>query len=44
MPQPADFDGFLYDPTRPSQRDMPTVTQKTLRKLSTLANGLKAES
>jgi hypothetical protein len=25
MPQQADFGGFLYDPTWPSQRDMPTV-------------------
>jgi hypothetical protein len=36
---PADFGGFLYDPTRSSQRDM-----STLRELPTLANGLAAES
>jgi hypothetical protein len=43
MPQPADFGGFLYDPTLPSQRDMPTVAE-TLHELPTLANGLEAES
>jgi hypothetical protein len=43
MPQPADFGGFLYDLTRPSQRDMPTVVQ-TSSELSTLTNGLAAES
>jgi hypothetical protein len=37
MPQAADFDGFLYDRTWPSQHDMPTVVQ-TLRELPTLAN------
>jgi hypothetical protein len=43
VPQQADFGGFLYDPTQPSQRDMPTVTQ-TLCQLPTLANGLEVES
>jgi hypothetical protein len=43
MPQPADFGGFLYNPTRPSQYNMPTVTQ-TLCELPTLANGLEAKS
>jgi hypothetical protein len=43
MPQPADFGGFLYDPTHPSQHDMPTVAQ-ILRELPTLANGLEAKS
>jgi hypothetical protein len=42
MPQPADFGGFLYDPTQPSQHNMPTVTQ-TWRELPTLANELEAE-
>jgi hypothetical protein len=31
MPQPADFGGFLYDPTRPSQCDMPTVAPTIAR-------------
>jgi hypothetical protein len=43
MPQLADFGSFLYDLTQPSHRDMPIVAQ-TLRELSTLANGLEAES
>jgi hypothetical protein len=43
MPQPAGFGGFLYDPTRPSECDMPMVAQ-TLCELPTLANGLEAES
>jgi hypothetical protein len=43
MPQPADFGGFFYDLTRPSQPEMPTVAQ-TLRELPTIANGLEAES
>jgi hypothetical protein len=43
MPQSADFGGFLYDPTRLSQRDMPTVAQ-TLHELPTLANVLEADS
>jgi hypothetical protein len=34
---------FLYDPTRPSHRDMPTVAQ-TLRVLPTFANGLESKS
>jgi hypothetical protein len=42
MPQPADFGGFLYDLTWPSQRDMPKVA-RTLLELPTLANGLDAE-
>jgi hypothetical protein len=42
MPQPADFGGFLYDLIRPSQRDMPMVSQK-LHELPTLVNGLEAE-
>jgi hypothetical protein len=42
MQQPADFGGFLDDLARPSQRDMPTVTQ-TLRESPTLTNGLEAE-
>jgi hypothetical protein len=43
MPQLADFGGFLYDLTQPSQRDMPTVAQ-TLRGLPTLTNGLEVDS
>jgi hypothetical protein len=43
MPQKADFGGFLYDLTRHSQCEMPTVAQ-TLRELPTLANGLEEES
>jgi hypothetical protein len=43
MPQPTGFGGFLYNLTRLSQLDMPTVAQ-TLHKLPTLANGLEAES
>jgi hypothetical protein len=42
MPQPADFDGFLYNPAQFSQHDVPMVTQ-TLRELPTLTNGLEAE-
>jgi hypothetical protein len=42
LPQLADFGGFLYDPIRLSQHDMPTVTQ-TLRELPRLVNGLEAE-
>jgi hypothetical protein len=41
VPQPADFGGFLYDLTWPSQRDVSTVAQ-TLRDLPTLTNGLEA--
>jgi hypothetical protein len=36
MPQPADFGGFLYDPTQLSQRNIPTVTQ-TFHELQTLS-------
>jgi hypothetical protein len=43
MPQQANFGGFLYDPTQPSQRNMPMVA-KTSCELPTLANGLEAES
>jgi hypothetical protein len=31
MPQLADFGGFLYDPARPSQREMPTFAPTIAR-------------